>query len=100
MSDDDVIGPSPTLDDALIDQLEHGPLHRFADYATLTDVIPGSGAGVYTIWDDAGGWSMPGSRDATPPGRDLRVGCAATRAADAAATSSASTSPTTTCSPN
>src|SRR5262245_6937625 len=41
-----------TMDDALIDQLDHGPLHRFADYATLTGVIPGSGAGVYTIWDD------------------------------------------------
>ena len=26
----------------------------FGDYATLGDAIPGSGAGVYTIWDDEG----------------------------------------------
>jgi hypothetical protein len=41
--------------DALLDQLEGGPLHRFADYATLAGSIPDSGAGVYTIWDDEGG---------------------------------------------
>src|SRR4051812_24421772 len=45
----------PVLDDTLINQLQDGPLHRFADHARLTDVIPSSGAGVYTIWDDAGG---------------------------------------------
>jgi hypothetical protein len=35
-------------------ELEGGPAYRFAEYAELTDAIPGSGAGVYTIWDDAG----------------------------------------------
>jgi hypothetical protein len=47
MQDDSPSGPA--VDEALIEQLERGPLHRFADYATLTDMIPGSGAGVYTI---------------------------------------------------
>ena len=43
------------MDDALMDHLESGELHRFADYSTLAAVIPGVGAGVYTIWDDEGG---------------------------------------------
>ena len=61
----------PVSDDALIDQLENGPLHRFADYATLTDVIPGSGAGVYTIWDDAGGLVYAGIAGRNPAGKGL-----------------------------
>jgi hypothetical protein len=55
----------------MIDQLERGPLHRFADYATLTDVIPGSGAGVYTIWDDAGGLVYTGIARRNPTGKGL-----------------------------
>jgi hypothetical protein len=55
----------------LIGQLEHGPLHRFVDYATLTKVIPGSGAGVYTIWDDAGGLVYTGIAGRNPEGRGL-----------------------------
>jgi hypothetical protein len=31
--------------EAFIHELEEGPLHRFAQYATLTGVVPGSGAG-------------------------------------------------------
>jgi hypothetical protein len=46
---------SATPDEELIGGLESGPLYRFADYASLAPVIPGGGAGVYTIWDDAGG---------------------------------------------
>src|SRR6187549_978419 len=57
--------------DAVLDQLERGPLHRFADYATLTDVIPGSGAGVYTIWDDEGGLVYTGIAGRNPAGRGL-----------------------------
>ena len=44
MSDDEM-RPSLAVDEALVDQLEQGRLHRFAEYATLIDVIPGSGAG-------------------------------------------------------
>lgn len=50
---DDAAGRTLAVDDALVDQLEHGPLHRFAEYASLGGVIPSSGAGVDTIWDEA-----------------------------------------------
>lgn len=68
---DEVIRPRLVVDDALIDQLEHGPLHRFAEYATLGTVIPGSGAGVYTIWDDAGGLVYAGVAGRNPAGAGL-----------------------------
>jgi hypothetical protein len=67
----DKVRPNSPEDDVLIGQLEHGPLHRFADYATLTDVIPGSGAGVYTIWDDAGGLVYTGIAGRNPAGKGL-----------------------------
>jgi hypothetical protein len=38
----------------LLRQLEWGPAYRFGECSTLADVIPGSGAGVYSIWDEAG----------------------------------------------
>jgi hypothetical protein len=57
--------------DSLIERLEHGPLHRFADYSTLTDVIPGSGAGVYTIWDNEGGLVYAGIAGRNPAGKGL-----------------------------
>ena len=47
--------PEYGVDDTLVRQLEDGPLHRFADYATLAGVIPGTGAVVYTIRDEDGG---------------------------------------------
>jgi hypothetical protein len=62
---------SAIVDDELIDQLQHGPLHRFADYATLTKDIPGSGAGVYTIWDDDGGLVYAGIAGRNPAGKGL-----------------------------
>jgi hypothetical protein len=58
-------------DDAVVDQLEHGPLHRFAEYASLADVIPSGGAGVYTIWDDAGGLVYAGVAGRNPTGKGL-----------------------------
>jgi hypothetical protein len=67
----DEVQPNSTVDDVLIGQLENGPLHRFADYATLTNVIPGSGAGVYTIWDDAGGLVYTGIAGRNPAGKGL-----------------------------
>jgi hypothetical protein len=73
VSDDDVrqAVASETGLLGLLDQLEHGPLHRFADYATLTGVIPGSGAGVYTVWDDAGGLVYAGIAGRNPAGKGL-----------------------------
>jgi hypothetical protein len=68
---DDRVQPNVAVEEALIDELEHGPLHRFAEYATLTDVIPGSGAGVYTIWDDAGGLVYAGVAGRNPAGKGL-----------------------------
>src|SRR3954452_10668086 len=62
---------TPAVDDALIEQLEQGPLHRFVDYATLVDVIPGSGAGVYTIWDEDGGLVYAGIAGRNPAGKGL-----------------------------
>jgi hypothetical protein len=59
------------MDDVPIDQLEHGPLHRFSEYATLGGVIPSSGAGVYTIWDDAGGLVYAGIAGRNPAGKGL-----------------------------
>jgi hypothetical protein len=63
--------PEAPAEDALIAQLETGPLHRFADYATLASVIPGSGAGVYTIWDEDGGLVYTGIAGRNPAGRGL-----------------------------
>jgi hypothetical protein len=58
--------PNSPVDAVPLGRLEHGPLHRFADYATLTDVIPGSGAGVHTIWDDTGGLVYTGIAGRNP----------------------------------
>jgi hypothetical protein len=59
------------VDPALVEELESGPLHRFADYATLTHVIPSSGAGVYTIWDDDGVLIYTGIAGRNPAGKGL-----------------------------
>ncbi len=63
--------PKLAVDDALVDQLEHGPLHRFAEYPTLAGIIPSSGAGVYTIWDDEGGLVYAGIAGRNPSGKGL-----------------------------
>ena len=94
------IRPQLVVDDALIDQLEHGPLHRFPEYATLGTVIPGSGAGVYTIWDDEGGLVYAGVAGRNPAGAGFPSRLRRHASAGEAATSSASTSQTTTCCPN
>lgn len=59
------------MDDELLHQLEDGPLHPFADYAQLRSMIPGSGAGVYTIWDDKGGPVYAGIAGRNPEGKGL-----------------------------
>jgi hypothetical protein len=69
VSDD--VGATVAPDEELIEELEKGPLHRFAEYATLTDVIPASGAGVYTVWDDAGGLVYAGIAGRNPAGKGI-----------------------------
>src|SRR5215203_6780390 len=59
------------MHDVLLAQLEHGPPHSFADFATLAALIPGSGAGVYTIWDDDGGLVYAGIAGRNPAGKGL-----------------------------
>jgi hypothetical protein len=51
--------------------LESGPDYRFADFRTLRDVIPGSGAGVYTIWDDEEALVYVGIAGRNPDGKGL-----------------------------
>lgn len=59
------------MQDELLDKLERGPLHRFSDIATLGDVIPSSGAGVYSIWDVGGGLVYTGIAGRNPEGKGL-----------------------------
>jgi hypothetical protein len=59
------------VNDELLNQLENSPLHGFADFRTLTDVIPSSGAGVYTIWDGVGGLVYTGVAGRNPGGKGL-----------------------------
>jgi hypothetical protein len=54
-----------------LQQLSEGPAHRFSDFTTLGDVIPRAGAGVYTIWDDAGGLVYVGIAGRNPEGTGL-----------------------------
>jgi hypothetical protein len=54
-----------------LEPLEDGTAYRFADYATLRDVIPGSGAGVYTIWDEEGALVYVGVAGRNPDGTGL-----------------------------
>jgi hypothetical protein len=51
--------------------LESGPAYRFADFGTLREMIPGSGAGVYTIWDDEGVLVYAGVAGRNPDGKGL-----------------------------
>ncbi len=82
--------------DGELRQLANGPLHRFSGFATLGGVIPRTGAGVYTIWDDAGELVYVGIADGTRPVQVSRRVYGVTRPAGAAAISSVSTSLTTT----
>ena len=57
--------------DERLQRLESGRAYRFAHHSTLTDVIPGSSAGVYTIWDDAGELIYVGVAGRNPQGKGL-----------------------------
>jgi hypothetical protein len=54
-----------------LQQLEAGPSYRFADFASLGSLIPGSGAGVYTIWDPDGQLVYVGVAGRNPEGKGL-----------------------------
>ena len=51
-----------------IEELRHGAAHRFAEFATARTLIPGSGAGIYTVWDDAGELIYVGIAGRNPTG--------------------------------
>jgi hypothetical protein len=51
--------------------LRDGPAHRFSEFASLRDVVPRVGAGVYTIWDDGGGLVYVGIAGRNPSGTGL-----------------------------
>lgn len=61
---------SVAADDSL-QELEHGQAYRFAEHSTLGAVIPSSGAGVYTIWDDDGELIYVGVAGRNPAGKGL-----------------------------
>jgi hypothetical protein len=52
-------------------ELRNGPAHRFSDFATVASTLPRTGAGVYTIWDDAGGLVYVGIAGRNPSGSGL-----------------------------
>ena len=51
--------------------LRDGSAHRFSEFRTLGAIVPSTGAGVYTIWDDAGGLVYVGIAGRNPQGRGL-----------------------------
>lgn len=57
--------------DEELENLAHGRLHRFSEFAVLGEIVPKSGAGVYTIWDDAGGLVYVGVAGRNPTGTGL-----------------------------
>src|SRR3954471_12229844 len=57
--------------DALLVELASGQLHRFAEFAALGAVVPSSGAGVYTIWDEQSSLVYVGIAGRNPAGTGL-----------------------------
>src|SRR5436190_14219627 len=55
---------------AALDELEHGPAHRFADPATRSRSAR-ERRGLYTIWDDEGGLVYAGIAGRNPDGKGL-----------------------------
>jgi hypothetical protein len=52
-------------------ELKDGPAHRFSEFNALGDVVPRAGAGVYTIWDEAGSLVYVGIAGRNPDGTGL-----------------------------
>jgi hypothetical protein len=59
------------MSDDRLERLGSGEAYRFADYATLTGVIAGSGVGVYTIWDEDDALVYVGVAGRNPAGKGL-----------------------------
>lgn len=51
--------------------LRDGPAYRFSSFASLATTLPRTGAGVYAIWDDAGGLVYVGIAGRRPTGSGL-----------------------------
>ena len=60
----------PKVDEELR-ALQDGPANRFAEVREPGVAVPNAGAGVYTIWDDAGGLVYVGIAGRNPEGRGL-----------------------------
>jgi hypothetical protein len=58
------------VDDQL-QELQTGSLRRFGDFASAAGLLPRSGAGIYTIWDDAGKLIYVGIAGRNPEGSGL-----------------------------
>jgi hypothetical protein len=65
------VSSSATPEPGQLAELETGRAYRFAEHAALSEVIPGSGAGVYTIWDDEGALVYVGVAGRNPSGKGL-----------------------------
>ncbi len=57
--------------DRQLQALREGPAHRFSDFGNLGGVVPRSGAGIYTIWDDTGELIYVGIAGRNPSGSGL-----------------------------
>src|SRR5262249_3570062 len=57
--------------DRQLHELRRGPAHRFAEFATAGALVPRSGAGIYTVWDDAGELIYVGIAGRNPNGSGL-----------------------------
>jgi hypothetical protein len=54
-----------------LQELNEGAAHRFSEFSTLGAVVPSTGAGVYTIWDEAGSLVYVGIAGRNPQGTGL-----------------------------
>ncbi len=57
--------------EAHLEELTHGPAHRFSEFRNLSDIVPRAGAGIYTIWDDAATLVYVGIAGRNPDGSGL-----------------------------
>jgi hypothetical protein len=67
--------PARQLDSEIMEHevsaLQTGPAYRFSTYANHGEIIPRTGAGVYTIFDDAGEFIYVGIAGRNPAGSGL-----------------------------
>jgi hypothetical protein len=57
--------------EAELSALRDGSAHRFSEFRIRSAIVPNTGAGVYTIWDDAGGLVYVGIAGRNPQGSGM-----------------------------